>query len=99
MPIVRNEGIRALADILVGKSARSPGTSPADGVTITHLTFCLVVAPGNAIEGIQPGYPQQNGRHERMLGAPRAETACSSRANSMIFSKSSTTSGPMKPWT
>jgi len=53
---------------------------------------------GITIERIQPGHPQQNGRHERMHltlknanHAPRVGTACSSRANSMIFSKSSTT--------
>jgi len=61
---------------------------------------------GITIERIQPGHPQQNGRHERMHltlkrkpRAPRVGTACSSRANSMIFSKSSTTNGLMRPWT
>jgi transposase InsO family protein len=51
---------------------------------------------GIAIEGIKPGHPQQNGRHERMhltlnkeQPARRAPTACSSKNASTPSSTSS----------
>ena len=56
---------------------------------------------GILIERIQPGQPQQNGRHERMHLTLKKEatapapprTSCSSRPSSIASSSASTTSG------
>jgi transposase InsO family protein len=60
---------------------------------------------GIGIERIQPGHPQQNGRHERMHltlkkkpPSPRLPIFFNSRLVSMTLSRSSTTNVLMKPW-
>ena len=59
---------------------------------------------GIQIERIQPGHPQQNGRHERMHRTLKAEatkpprrTCCSNRPGSMPSSSATTRNGPTRP--
>src|SRR5215471_13724371 len=60
---------------------------------------------GIGMERIQPGHPQQNGRHEPMHLTLKKEATnlpvsifCNSRTNSMTFLRSTTRNVLMRPW-
>ncbi len=59
------------------------GTPFASGNTAWNLTRLSVwwIRPGIKLEHIEPGYPQQNGRHERLHRTLKAEATHPARAN------------------